>query len=118
MFPSGSIREKFPNFPAQLVIAVQVKATEALKSAFARTKKGHRFSCPHTTLGSIPYDARTYALKPGQGMAGLSTVAGRIKVPFAVDTHARKYLASGAICAAGGPLSTGLSCQPLALAMG
>ncbi|MER3402679.1 MAG: transposase, partial [Armatimonadota bacterium] len=87
-----TLREKFPDLPAQLVIAARVKATEALKSVFARKKKGHQVSCPRTALGSIRYDARTYALKPGQGIVGLSTVAGRIKVPFAADTHAEGLL--------------------------
>jgi len=76
-----TLRERFPNLPAQLVIAARVRATEALKSALARKKRGRRASCPRTALGSIRYDARTYALKPGQGIVGLSTVAGRIKVP-------------------------------------
>jgi len=87
-----TLRKRFPNLPAQLVIAARVKATEALKSVFARQKKGHQASCPRTTLGSIRYDARTYTLKPESGVVSLSTVSGRIKVPFAADIRARSLL--------------------------
>ena len=86
------LREKFPNLPAQLVIAARVRATEALKSAFARQKKGEAVSCPHTDRGAIRYDARTYRLKPGQKEVGLSTVAGRIRVPFSTDPRTQGVL--------------------------
>ena len=52
-----TIRARFPDLPAQLVIAARVKATEALKSVFARKKKGRRASCPRTA-------SRAFWIKP------------------------------------------------------
>jgi len=34
------LRERFPNLPAQLVIAARVRATEAVKSALVRRNRG------------------------------------------------------------------------------
>src|SRR4028118_420325 len=45
--------------PAQLVCAARVKATEALKSAFAIKKKGGSVTCPESALTPIRYDARS-----------------------------------------------------------
>lgn len=71
------------------MIAARTPATEALRSAFTRKRKGEPVSCPHTDLGPLRGGARTYALKPRQGVVGPSTVAGRIKVSFAADARAQ-----------------------------
>jgi len=86
------LRERFPNLPAQLVIAARVRATEAVKSALVRRKKGKKASCPRGALVPIRYDARTYSIKPQQGTVSLSSVGGRLKVPFAADPHAQSIL--------------------------
>ena len=86
------LRERFPSLPAQLVVAARVRATEAVRSALGRKKKGHKASCPTAALVPIRYDARTYAIKPRLGIVSLSSVAGRLKVPFAADPHARNLL--------------------------
>jgi IS605 OrfB family transposase len=86
------LRGRFPDLPSQLVIAARVRATEALKSAFSRKKKGLCSSCPRTSLGPIRYDSRLYALKPKQKVVGLPTVSGRIKVPIAVHSYAQRML--------------------------
>lgn len=83
-----------PALPAQLVIAARVRATEALQSALTRVRRGKEASCPHSALVPIRYDARTYTtLKRDAGIAHLSTVAGRLKVPFDANPHARQILA-------------------------
>ncbi|WP_157770589.1 RNA-guided endonuclease InsQ/TnpB family protein [Pyrinomonas methylaliphatogenes] len=86
------LRERFPSLPAQLVIAARVRATEAIKSVLARKKKGRKASCPNAVLTPIRYDARTYSIKFPQGIVSLSSVAGRLKVPFAADPHAQHTL--------------------------
>lgn len=87
------LRKSFPGLPAQLVIAARVRATEAVKSALTLKKKGRKVSQPSSALAPIRYDARTYSIKPQQGMVSLSSVAGRLKVPFTADPHARSILA-------------------------
>jgi putative transposase len=87
------LRGRFPSLPAQLVIAARVRATEAVKSALIRRKKGKKASCPHGALVPIRYDARTYSVKIKQSLVSLSSVAGRLKVPFAADPHAQSILA-------------------------
>jgi len=82
-----------PALPAQLVIAARVRATEALQSALTRVRRGKEASCPHSALVPIRYDARTYILRRDAGIAHLSTVAGRLKVPFDANPHARRILA-------------------------
>jgi putative transposase len=86
------LREKFPSLPAQLVVAARVRATEAVKSAFMLRKRGRKVSCPISALTPIRYDPRAYTIKLQQGVVSLSSVAGRIKVPFTVDPHARNLL--------------------------
>lgn len=86
------IRKRFPSLPAQLVIAARVRATEAVKSALVLKKKGRKASCPTSALVPIRYDPRTYAIKPKQGIASLSSVAGRLKVPLIVNSYAQRLL--------------------------
>jgi len=86
------LRQQFPNLPTQLVVAARVRATEALKSTIARKKKGYKASCPTAALVPIRYDARKYSIKFRQGIVSLSSVAGRLKVPFVADSHAQNLL--------------------------
>jgi putative transposase len=86
------LREQFPNLPANLVIAARVRATEAVKSALARKRKGRKTSCPTSVLAPIRYDARTYTIKSQQGIVSLSSVAGRLKIPFSANPYARNLM--------------------------
>lgn len=86
------LRAKHPALPSQLVISARMKATEALKSAFALRKKGKKVSAPTTERGCVRYDARTYRMEVAGGVVGLSTVAGRIKFPFHAHPHAKRWL--------------------------
>ncbi|MDP2873627.1 MAG: transposase, partial [Bacillota bacterium] len=45
-----SLRERFPELPAQLVIAARVRATEAVRSALALQRKGRKVSRPAAGL--------------------------------------------------------------------
>jgi IS605 OrfB family transposase len=86
------LRAKHPALPAQLVIAARMKATEALKSAFARRNKGQKVSAPTSERGGVRFDARTYRIELDQGIVGLSMVGGRIKLPFHAHRHATRWL--------------------------
>lgn len=86
------LREEHPELPSQLVISSRMKATEAVKSAFALLKKGRKVGVPRTERGSVRYDARTYRMEVEKGIVGLSTVEGRIKFPFHLHAHAKRWL--------------------------
>jgi putative transposase len=86
------LREQFPNLPSQLVVAARVRATEAVKSALARKKKGRKASCPTSVLVPIRYNTRTYAIKFQQGIVSLSSVAGRLKIPFSANPYVRNLM--------------------------
>lgn len=106
------LRASYPAFPAQLVCAARVKATEAVKSALTWAKK-HEASypkrvakalkygrpvpvfkpvtAPHSMLCPIRYDARSYWVKWESQIASLATVDGRVEVAFSVPLYAQKY---------------------------
>jgi putative transposase len=86
------LRAEHPALPAQLVCAARVKATEALKSARVRLKKGRRVTCPHSDRCCIRYDARSYSISLTSGMVSLASVSGRVALPFRVDDHLLAYL--------------------------
>jgi putative transposase len=56
----GDLRKAHPDLPSQLVISSRMKATEALRSAFALQKKGKKVSAPHWQRGMVHYDARSF----------------------------------------------------------
>jgi len=76
---------------SDLVIQARVKATEALKSAFARHKAGRPVSCPHSTHCPPRYNAHTYTLSWDRHTVRLSTTAGRISVSFTLPDYAATY---------------------------
>lgn len=87
-----ALREQFPALPAQLVIAARERAREALRGALARARRGKKASQPRSRRCPIRYDARAYTLRAAKGHVGLASVAGRLKVPFAIDPHAQGIL--------------------------
>lgn len=88
-----ALRERFPALPSQLVVAARERAREALRSAFTRARRGKKVSQPRSTLCPIRYDARTYTLRTEQGYVSIASVAGRQRVSFSADHHARSILA-------------------------
>jgi IS605 OrfB family transposase len=86
------LRAAYPDLPAQLVCAARVKATEAVKSALDRQKKGRKTGTPHSRACPIRYDVRSYWVRWERMAASLATVAGRVELPFTVPAYARKYL--------------------------
>jgi IS605 OrfB family transposase len=85
-------RVAHPDMPSQLVISARMKATEALRSAFALQKKKRRVSAPHWRRGMVRYDARSFRVEKGNGVVGLATVSGRIKLPFVTHAQAKRWL--------------------------
>jgi len=108
-----ALRSRFPDLPAQLVIAARVKATEAITSALtwqkkvvasypkkeARAKqlgkdppKFKPVKCPHAKCCPVRYDARSYWVKWDKMRASLATVEGRMELPFTVPAYAQQYI--------------------------
>jgi putative transposase len=85
------MRKAHPDLPSQLVISARMKATEALRSAFALQRKGKKVSAPHWERGMVRYDAPSFRVEK-EGIVGLSTTAGRIKLPFAAHRQAQRWL--------------------------
>jgi len=77
-----TLKERLPDLVSDLHIQARVKATEAIKSAFARRKQGRKTSCPHSASCPPRYNIHTFKIDWQAASAKLSTTAGRITVPF------------------------------------
>jgi IS605 OrfB family transposase len=80
-----------PGLVSDLVIQARVKATEALKSAFVRQRAGHQGACPYSHACPPRYNVHTYTMSWDTGTVRLSTVAGRMTMPFTVPDYGTKY---------------------------
>jgi putative transposase len=85
------LKERLSNLPSQLLCAARVKATEALKSAFARRKGGRKASQPKSPLCPIRYDERSYWVSWDKQTASLASEAGRQLLSFTVPKSTQKY---------------------------
>lgn len=77
--------------PAQLTCAARVKATEALKSAKARIKKGRKAGCPQSRSCAIRYDARSYQVWFERREVSLLTLSGRVRLPFSLPDYYAEF---------------------------
>lgn len=76
---------------SQLNVSLIGKASESVKSARTKLKKGKKSSCPRSKLCSIRYDARSYSIK--DNIISIKTTCGRLKIPFAVpERYAEMFL--------------------------
>lgn len=117
------LREQFPNLNANVLIQARIKATEALKSAFTwkarhetrypkkvakalkQGKPAPKFKpvkCPQSELCPVRYNERTYSLTWEQQTVNLSTLTGRMVLPFTVPHFSEHY--------AGNPITTADLC--------
>src|SRR5215469_235487 len=102
------MREQFPLLNANVLIQARIKATEAVKSAFtwkakkeaaypkkvAKAKKQGRpipkfqpVKCPQSKSCPVRYNERTYGLSWEKQTVNLSTITGRVVVPFTVPHY-------------------------------
>lgn len=81
----------FPGLVSDLAIQARVKATEALKSAFARRKAGRKTRCPQSVLCPARYNIHTYKLNWNDSFVRLSTASGKMNVSFKLPRYAAKY---------------------------
>jgi IS605 OrfB family transposase len=83
-----------PGLVSDQHIQARVKAAEALRSAFALAKKGRRVSCPHSAGCPPRYNIHTFKVDWASNSARMSTVAGRLSVPFTVSAYFKPMIAS------------------------
>jgi putative transposase len=92
----SDLREK-TGLQAQLVQAAIRRGVEAIKGVVERWKKGQRISCPTFTVETMDYDTRSATFY--RNKASLSTVDGRIELPFVLPadspTPYERFVLSG-----------------------
>ena len=81
-----------PTLVSDLCIQACNKASEALRSAFDRRKKGRKVGCPQAMSCPPRYNHHTATLKWDACEVRLSTAAGRTTIPFVLPEHYAKYV--------------------------
>jgi putative transposase len=77
-----------PNLPTNLLIQARQKASEAVKSALDRQRKGRNVSCPKSAQCPPRYNCRTLCVAWEAAHVSLATTAGRLDVPFHLPQYA------------------------------
>jgi IS605 OrfB family transposase len=85
-----TVRDK-TSLPSQLVISARVVATESLKSAIKRKRKGLKSRCPQSNNPAIRYDKRSYTIWLDREEVSLATVKGRLKFRVKVPEYFKQY---------------------------
>ena len=85
------LKSLLPALVSDLHCQARVRATEALKSAFALRLKGRKVGCPRSSACPPRLNKHTFTLKWASGEVRLSTTAGRMTVPFAVPAFSEKW---------------------------
>jgi putative transposase len=80
-----------PALVSDLLVQARVKATEALKSAFALQKEGRKASVPHSDACPPRYNLHTYKVDWESQTVRMSTTGGRQTIRFAVPHYSVKY---------------------------
>lgn len=80
-----------PALVSDLHCQARVRATEALKSVFTLRRKGQTVGCPHSAACPPRLNKHTFNLDWAASSARMSTVAGRMSVPFTVPGFASKW---------------------------
>ena len=80
-------KEQFPGLVSDLHVQCIRKASEAVRSAIARDKKGLRAKRPVSTLCAPRYNLHTFKVYWEKGYVSLSAVGGRLKVPFVLPAY-------------------------------
>ncbi len=86
------LKAQYPSLVSDLHIQARVKATEALKSAFARQRQGRPVSCPHSLACPPRFNIHTFKVGWEKREIRLSTVVGRTTIAFHLPTYAQRYM--------------------------
>jgi len=77
-----------PGLVSDLHVQARQKAAEAIKSAMALSRKGHKVNGPWSALCPPRYNCNSFSVDWQTGLANLATVAGRQRVAFIVPAYA------------------------------
>ena len=80
------------SLPSQLVISARVVATESLKSAIKRERKGLKSRCPRSNNPAIRYDKRSYTVWLDREEVSIATVSGRQKFKVKIPEYFKQYI--------------------------
>lgn len=94
-----SLKDHLPELVSDLHIQARVKATETIRSVFARRKQGFKTSCPHSFTCPPRYERYTIKIDWHVNAVTLSTTAGRIVVPFHLPA-VFSWATEGKVCTA------------------
>jgi IS605 OrfB family transposase len=85
------LRSVYPELPSNLLVQARMKATEALKSAFALQKKGRKVGLPTSDACPPRYNLYTYKVDWESQTVRMSTVRGRHTIRFTTPDYSAKY---------------------------
>ncbi len=85
------LKSEYPELVSDLHVQARVKATEAVRSALDRARKGRKVSCPRSEGCPARYNHHTLKVDWVEGTATLSTTGGRLCVPFRLPDFHAKY---------------------------
>jgi putative transposase len=86
------LKGEYPALVSDLHIQARVKATEAVRSALALLRAGRKVSQPRSWACPPRYNLHTYKLDWQGQTVTLSTTSGRLRIPFSVLPHAKRYV--------------------------
>lgn len=87
-----TVKELCKGLVSDLIVQARMKATEAVKSAFARKKSGRRASQPRSSFCPARYNVHTYKLNWQTSTLNLATSPGnRLVISFTLPDYAIKY---------------------------
>jgi putative transposase len=81
-------KQRQPSLPTNLLIQAIHKSAEVLKAALNRERKGWTVSCPQSALCPPRYNGRTFRVAWEAAAVSLSSIAGRLEVPFSLPKYA------------------------------
>jgi len=88
-----TVKEHCKGLVSDLIVQARLKATEALKSAFARNKAGRKATRPRSNLCPARYNLHTYKLNWQTTSVNLATSPGnRLVIGFTTPKYATKYV--------------------------
>ena len=93
------VRKDF-HLPSQLAISSRMRATEALASAFTKTKYKKYGSQPKSKLCSVRYDKNSYSLFIKKNIVSLLTISGRKKYNLIIPKYFQEQFATWKSCSA------------------
>ena len=86
------LRAHYPALVSDLHIQARVKATEAIRSALTRRRKGRRVQMPHSASCPPRFNVHTFKVGWERREVRLSTIAGRTTIAFHLPAYAHRYM--------------------------